>query len=583
MKTILSYLKPYRFSIIFIFILVGTRAVLTLLLPLILGLLINEGIGLAAGASPDTSKIFLYSGYMLAASLLSIIITVGSGYMETTISSKFAKTLRRDYYLKVQQFSLTEVDDFSIASLITRSTNDIRQLQMNVNTMLRLIILQPVFAAGAIIFSIVQQPTLSMVLIASISALIFMIAIVFSIVLPRFEKVQLLVDKLNQVIRENLSGLRVVRAFNTQKVQENKIKKAAKDSMDLNIFVNRVLTIMFPVMSIILGVTSVVIIYLGNEYFLGVVDGFDPGGLIALQQYSMQAILAFMFLSFTFIMIPRALISARRVAEVLNRNIEIKDSNTIIELPETFQGEITFHDVSFQYQDAPQPILKNISFTAKANQTTAFIGSTGSGKSTLIHLIPRFYDVTEGSITIDGIDIREMKQHDLHQLIGYVPQQGILFSGSIKENILFGQDTDDVVNMNQAATIAQAKPFIESFEGQYDYMIAQGGKNVSGGQRQRLSIARAIAKQPRIYIFDDSFSALDYQTDQALRQALSREIKTTKLIVAQRINSIKDADQIVVLEQGTIVGIGTHESLLKDNQVYQEIASSQLSKEELSR
>ena len=583
MKTILAYLKPYRFGIIIIFILVGTRAVLTLLLPLILGLLINEGIGLAQGASPDTQKILLYSGYMLLASLLSIIITVGSGYMETTISSKFAKTLRRDYYVKVQQFSLSEVDDFSIASLITRSTNDIRQLQMNVNTMLRLIILQPVFAAGAIIFSIIQQPTLSMVLIASISALIFMIAIVFSIVLPRFEKVQLLVDKLNQVIRENLSGLRVVRAFNTQKVQEEKIIKAAKDSMDLNVFVNRVLTVMFPVMSVIMGVTSVVIIYLGNEYFLGVVDGFDPGGLIALQQYSMQAILAFMFLSFTFIMIPRALISARRVAEVLNRKIDIQDQEVITELPASIQGEITFQNVTFQYQDAPQPILKNISFTAKANQTTAFIGSTGSGKSTLIHLIPRFYDVSEGSILIDGINIKDMSQHDLHNLIGYVPQQGILFSGSVKKNILFGQDKDDQELLDKAATIAQAKPFIEGFEEQYDYNIAQGGKNVSGGQRQRLSIARAIAKQPRIYIFDDSFSALDYQTDQALRHALSQEIKSTKLIVAQRINSIKDADQIIVLEQGEIVGIGTHESLLKDNKVYQEIASSQLSKEELSR
>jgi ATP-binding cassette subfamily B protein len=282
-------------------------------------------------------------------------------------------------------------------------------------------------------------------------------------------------------------------------------------------------------------------------------------------------------------MIPRALISARRVAEVLNRHIEIQDKKDVVDLLDGFLGEITFHNVSFQYHDAPQPILKNVSFTAKANQTTAFIGSTGSGKSTLIHLIPRFYDVTEGSITIDGIDIRDMKQHNLHQLIGYVPQQGILFSGSIKDNILFGQDKDDEGSMEKAARIAQAKPFIESFEGQYDYKIAQGGKNVSGGQRQRLSIARAIAKQPRIYIFDDSFSALDYQTDQALRQALSHEIKSTKLIVAQRINSIKDADQIVVLELGKIVGIGTHESLLKNNQVYQEIASSQLSKEELSR
>jgi ATP-binding cassette subfamily B multidrug efflux pump len=311
--------------------------------------------------------------------------------------------------------------------------------------------------------------------------------------------------------------------------------------------------------------------------------GFDPGSLIALQQYSMQAILAFMFLSFTFIMIPRALISARRVAEVLNRHIDIQDPIESATLPEKFKGDIEFKNVSFQYADAPQPILKNISFKAKANQTTAFIGSTGSGKSTLIHLIPRFYDVSKGQILIDGMDIKSIMQHDLHKLIGYVPQQGILFSGSIEKNIMFGQEEINSESMKKAAKIAQADAFIESFEGKYDYLIAQGGKNVSGGQRQRLSIARAIAKQPRIYIFDDSFSALDYQTDQALRKALNQEIKSTKLIVAQRINSIKDADQIIVLEQGEIVGIGTHESLLKENQVYQEIASSQLSKEELSR
>jgi ATP-binding cassette, subfamily B, multidrug efflux pump len=581
MKTILRYLKPYSFSITIIFILVATRAVLDLLLPLLLGLLLNAGLGLSNGGVSNMSKIFEYSLWMLLASVLSIAITIFSGYMESSVSSKFAKHLRRDYYKKVQSFSLEEIDAFGIGSLITRSTNDIKQLQMNVNTLLRLIILQPVFAIGAIVFSVLQQPTLSMVLIASISALIFIIVAVFKVVLPKFELVQKLVDKLNQVIRENLSGLRVIRAFNTQKTQEAKIIKAAKESRDLNVFVNRLISVMFPVMSIIMGLTSVVIIYLGNEYFIGI-DGFDPGQLVALQQYSMRAIMAFMFLSFTFIMIPRALISARRVAEVLNTELSIKDPENPVETKE-FIGNIEFKNVTFKYSDAPQAILENISFKIKAGQTVAFIGSTGSGKSTLVNLIPRFYDVTEGEILIDGINIKDMTQETLHEIIGYVPQQGILFSGQVKYNVLFGKKAYSEEELEEALEIAQAKSFVDAFEGKTEYKISQGGKNVSGGQRQRLSIARAIAKKPAIFIFDDSFSALDYQTDKALRAALNKRIGGTKLIVAQRINSIRHADVIVVLEKGQIAGIGTHDDLLISSVVYQEIANSQLSKEELSR
>ena len=581
MKTILKYLNPYGFSITIIFILVATRAVLDLLLPLLLGLLLNEGLGLSGNGVSDMDKIIEYSLWMLLASLLSIGITIFSGYMESSVSSKFARHLRRDYYKKVQSFSLEEIDQFGIGSLITRSTNDIRQLQMNVNTLLRLIILQPVFAIGAIVFSVLQQPTLSMVLIASISALVFIIVAVFKVVLPKFELVQKLVDKLNQVIRENLSGLRVIRAFNTQKTQEAKIIKAAKESRDLNVFVNRLISVMFPVMSIIMGLTSVVILYLGNAYFIGI-DGFDPGQLIALQQYSMRAIMAFMFLSFTFIMIPRALISARRVAEVLNTSLSIKDPVTPVETPE-FIGNIEFKNVTFKYSDAPQAILEKISFKIKAGDTVAFIGSTGSGKSTLINLIPRFYDVTEGDIFIDGVNIKDITQETLHEIIGYVPQQGILFSGPVSYNVLFGKKEYTNEDLEEALDIAQAKSFVEAFENKSEYQISQGGKNVSGGQRQRLSIARAIAKKPAIFIFDDSFSALDYQTDKALRKALNQKIGGTKLIVAQRINSIRHADMIVVLEKGQIAGIGTHDVLLKTSLVYQEIAHSQLSKEELSR
>lgn len=582
MKTILKYLKPYSFSITIIFILVATRAVLDLLLPLLLGLLLNAGLGLSNGGVSNMDKIFEYSLWMLLASVLSIGITIFSGYMESNVSSKFARHLRRDYYKKVQSFSLEEIDAFGIGSLITRSTNDIKQLQMSVNTLLRLIILQPVFAIGAIVFSVLQQPTLSMVLIASISALVFIIVAVFRVVLPKFELVQKLVDKLNQVIRENLSGLRVIRAYNTQKTQEAKIIKAAKESRDLNVFVNRLISVMFPVMSIIMGVTSVTIIYLGNEYFIGVIDGFNPGQLVALQQYSMRAIMAFMFLSFTFIMIPRALISARRVAEVLNTELSIKDPLTPVETSE-FKGNIEFKNVTFKYSDAPQAILENISFKINAGQTVAFIGSTGSGKSTLINLIPRFYDVSDGEILIDGVNIKDITQETLHEIIGYVPQQGILFSGEVKYNVLFGKKAYSEDDLEEALEIAQAKPFVESFEGKSEYMISQGGKNVSGGQRQRLSIARAIAKKPAVFIFDDSFSALDYQTDKALRAALNKRVPGTKLIVAQRINSIRHADIIVVLEKGQVAGIGTHDELLKTSLVYQEIANSQLSKEELLR
>jgi len=581
MKTILKYLNPYGFSITIIFILVATRAVLDLLLPLLLGLLLNEGLGLSSNGVTNMDKIIEYSLWMLLASLLSIGITIFSGYMESSVSSKFARHLRRDYYKKVQSFSLEEIDQFGIGSLITRSTNDIKQLQMNVNTLLRLIILQPVFAIGAIVFSVLQQPTLSMVLIASISALVFIIVAVFKVVLPKFELVQKLVDKLNQVIRENLSGLRVIRAFNTQKTQEAKIIKAAKESRDLNVFVNRLISVMFPVMSIIMGLTSVVILYLGNAYFIGI-DGFDPGQLIALQQYSMRAIMAFMFLSFTFIMIPRALISARRVAEVLNTSLSIKDPVTPVETPE-FIGNIEFKNVTFKYSDAPQAILEKISFKIKAGDTVAFIGSTGSGKSTLINLIPRFYDVTEGDIFIDGVNIKDITQETLHEIIGYVPQQGILFSGPVSYNVLFGKKEYTNEDLEEALDIAQAKSFVEGIENKSEYKISQGGKNVSGGQRQRLSIARAIAKKPAIFIFDDSFSALDYQTDKALRKALNQKIGGTKLIVAQRINSIRHADMIIVLEKGQIAGIGTHDVLLKTSLVYQEIAHSQLSKEELSR
>ncbi len=563
------------------FIFVALRAFLDLLLPMVLGLLVNEGIGLGENSvDPNIQKIWEYALLMLGATVISIVITIISGYTESKISASFALDLRRAVYKKIQQFSLREMDHFTTSSLITRTTNDIQQLQGIVNTLLRMIILAPFLAIGAIAFSIAQHPTLSMLLIVSVISLIVMMVIIFSITLPRFQLVQKLVDKLNLVTRENLTGLRVVRAYNTQEYQAKRIDDTSFESMKLNIFVNRVMSFMWPTMGLIMGLTSLAIVYLGSNFFIGI-DGFDPGTMMALMQYSMRAIMAFMFLTFIFIMLPRAAISARRIMEVLEMEIEINDPENPLELPDKMNGEITFNNVSFQYPDAQEPVLSNISFTAKAGSITAFIGSTGSGKSTLINLIPRFYERTEGDILIDGIDIKDMTQESLHSLMGYVPQKGILFGGSIRENILFGKDTHDEDLMVKAAKIAQAKDFIDEMEEQYEHNIAQGGTNVSGGQRQRLSIARAIAKSPLIYIFDDSFSALDYKTDQKLRQMLDKEVTATKLIVAQRINTIRHADQIVVLDQGTIVGKGTHQELLASCSVYQEIASSQLSKEEM--
>lgn len=577
----LKYLKPYRLGVAVVFTLVALRAILDLLLPNFLGQIVSEGLGLGQVVSePNLSKIFYYAGLMLAATLISIGVTIFGGYLESKISAGFARNLRRAVYEKIESFSLREMDHFTTSSLITRTTNDIQQLQGIVHMLLRMIILAPMLAIGAITFSIMQQPTLSMVLIASITALITMLVIVFSIVMPKFQLVQLLVDKLNLVTRENLSGLRVVRAYNTQAYQAKRIDEASLESMKLNIFVNRVSSIMWPFMGLIQGVTSLTIVYVGSRYFVGV-NGFNPASLMSLMQYAMRAVMAFMFMSFIFVSIPRATISARRIMEVLDMEVMIKDPVEPIVKPKVVKGDIEFKDVYFKYPDAVEPVLSKISFKVKAGTTTAFIGSTGSGKSTLINLIPRFYEITQGDILIDGINIKNFTQKDLHSLIGFVPQKGILFSGTIKDNILFSENATEEI-LDEAARIAQASEFIQEMEQGYDYEIAQGGTNVSGGQRQRLAIARAIAKKPPIFIFDDSFSALDYKTDQRLRNMLNEHIDATKLIVAQRINTIRYADQIVVLDQGKISGIGTHDELMKSSKVYQEIASSQLSKEELS-
>lgn len=586
MRKIFPYLKPYRFLIITVFVLVGARAILDLLLPKMMSLLMQEGLGIVKGAVGITfneSRVWFWALMMLLVIIMSIVVTIISGYLESKISAGFAVKLRDATYKKIQSFSLQEVDHFTTSSLITRTTNDITQLQGSLNMLLRMVILQPVLAIGAITLSIMESPSVSVILIASVGTLLGVIAIIFTATLPRFKIIQKLVDRLNLVTRENLSGLRVVRAYNSEEVQAKRMDDASHAALKQNIFVNRVMGAMWPIMGLIMGLTSLGIILYSTTFidFINTdLSQIDPTQMMALMQYGMRTVMSFMFLTMMFIMIPRASISAKRIMEVLDMEAQVQSPKTPLLIEEHRALDIKFNQVSFKYPNAKTSVLNDISFEVKAGQTAAFIGSTGSGKSTLINLIPRFYNLTGGSITIGGVDITKLNLEDLHHLIGYVPQKGMLFGGTIKDNINFAKNaTDDEIEYY--ASIAQANDFIKTFDDQYEHHVAQGGTNVSGGQRQRLSIARALAKKAKILIFDDSFSALDYKTDQILRKQLE-QVEATKLIVAQRINTIRHADLIIVLDQGSIVGIGTHQDLLKTCDVYMEIASSQLSKEELN-
>lgn len=586
MRKIFPYLKPYRFLIITVFVLVGARAILDLLLPKMMSLLMQEGLGIVKGVVGITfneSRVWFWALMMLLVIIMSIVVTIISGYLESKISAGFAVKLRDATYKKIQSFSLQEVDHFTTSSLITRTTNDITQLQGSLNMLLRMVILQPVLAIGAITLSIMESPSVSVILIASVGTLLGVIAIIFTATLPRFKIIQKLVDRLNLVTRENLSGLRVVRAYNSEEVQAKRMDDASHAALKQNIFVNRVMGAMWPIMGLIMGLTSLGIILYSTTFidFINTdLSQIDPTQMMALMQYGMRTVMSFMFLTMMFIMIPRASISAKRIMEVLDMEAQVQSPKTPLLIEEHRALDIKFNQVSFKYPNAKTSVLNDISFEVKAGQTAAFIGSTGSGKSTLINLIPRFYNLTGGSITIGGVDITKLNLEDLHHLIGYVPQKGMLFGGTIKDNINFAKNaTDDEIEYY--ASIAQANDFIKTFDDQYEHHVAQGGTNVSGGQRQRLSIARALAKKAKILIFDDSFSALDYKTDQILRKQLE-QVEATKLIVAQRINTIRHADLIIVLDQGSIVGIGTHQDLLKTCDVYMEIASSQLSKEELN-
>ena len=516
--------------------------------------------------------------YMIGLAFVIMVIMILVAYLSSRIAAKFSRDLRSKVVNKVMAYSNKEFDELGSASLITRSTNDIQQIQMLIIMVLRILFYAPILGLGAL--NKVSGTSMSWVIGLAILIIITLVVVLFSIALPKFQIVQKLIDKLNLVSREILTGLPVIRAFSTEKYEKNRFDNANKDLTKTNLFVGRVMSLMMPCMMFIMNGVSILIIWVGSKKIdLGTMQ---VGDLMAFITYTMQIIMSFLMISMISIMLPRAWVSVKRIAEVLNKKLSIKDKDITKEFDESKKGLVEFKDVYFRYPDAEEDILTNISFKAEKGTTTAFIGSTGSGKSTLINLIPRFFDVTGGKILIDGVDIRDVKLHDLRNKIGYVPQKGMLFSGTIKSNILFGNSAASEEEMINASKISQSEEFIAKTKDKYDNYISQGGTNVSGGQRQRLAIARAIASNPEIYIFDDSFSALDYKTDYKLRKELSKVTKDSIIfIVAQRISTVLHADQIVVLDQGEIVGIGKHEELLKNCEVYQEIAYTQLSKEEL--
>lgn len=517
---------------------------------------------------------------MLLLALVAMIATVGVTLLASRIAAKYGRDLRKAVFRKVMKFSNKELDEFSTASLITRCTNDIQQIQQLAVMSLRMVFYAPIIGIGAFIKVSHTGNSMSWVIGIAIISILCLVGVLLFIAMPKFQIVQKLVDKLNLVAREIITGLPVIRAFTTEKHEEERFDKANKDLTKTNLFVNRVMTIMMPTMMFIMNGISVLIVWVGaSKIDAGIMQ---VGDLMAFIQYTMQIIMAFLMLSMMSIILPRAWVSMKRIGEVLDKEISIEDSKDPEEFDKNKKGYIEFENVTFSYPDADEEILSNISFTAKPGETTAFIGSTGSGKSTLINLIPRFYDVIKGSIFVNGVDVRNVRLHDLREKIGYVPQKGMLFSGTIESNIAYGNEEANKSEIIEAANVAQAVEFIETKPEKYESHISQGGNNVSGGQKQRLSIARAIAIDPDIYIFDDSFSALDYKTDVTLRKSLRNATgDSTILIVAQRISTVISADQIIVLDEGKIVGHGTHKELLKSCDVYQQIALSQLSKEEL--
>jgi len=541
---------------------------------------------MALGADVDTMQshyIFMAGLKMLGIALLGSLAAMSSAFLSSRVGSGLAKDLRRAVFDKVESFSNTEFNKFSTASLITRTTNDITQVQMLMIMLLRIVLFAPMMGVGALYKALTHSTSMTWIIMMILVVISAVLIILIKVVMPKFKVIQSLIDRLNLTMRENLTGVLVIRAFGNEKHSEQRFDEANDDLTKVNLFVNRAMATLMPIMMFIMNIATVLVVWVGAQQLdLG---NIAIGEMMAFIQYAMHIIMSFLFIAMIFIMIPRASVAAGRVYEVLSTDLQIQDPAVAKDFDQSKKGLIEFKDVTFKYPGAHEAVLSHINFTAQPGQTTAFIGSTGSGKSTLIHLIPRFYDVSEGEVLVDGVNVKDVKQHDLRELIGVVPQKGILFSGTIRSNLQYGAREATDEELNEVIRIAQAKEFVDEKPHGLDESISQGGTNVSGGQKQRLAIARALAKKPEILIFDDSFSALDFKTDAILRKELNKlteKTKNTVLIVGQRIASIMDADQIIVLDNGKIVGKGTHDELMKSCQVYQEIAYSQLSKEELN-
>ncbi len=537
-----------------------------------------------AGVDTDELQmkyIFITGLKMLGLALISMSSAVVIMFLSNRVGAKISRTLREKVFNKVLSFSNKELREFSTASLITRSTNDIQQIQQLMAMLFRTVVYAPIIGIGGIVKVLTQSNTsMAWIIGVAVISILMLVSVLFIIAMPKFKKLQDLTDKLNEVSREILTGKSVIRAFNTEEKEEKRFDNANVDLTKANIFVNRTMSIMMPMLIFIMNGISILIIWVGGH---NVDQGImQVGDMLAFIQYTMQIVMSFLMISMISVMLPRASVSANRIMKVLETELDIKDKETTKKLDSSKKGLVQFKNVSFRYPDADTELLEDINFTAESGKTTAIIGSTGSGKSTIVNLIPRFYDVTGGELLVDGVNVKDLSQKELRDVIGFVPQKGILFSGTIESNIKYSNPNMSDQKMQEAAEIAQAIEFIDGKEDKYKSEIAQGGSNVSGGQKQRLSIARAIAKDPEIFVFDDSFSALDFKTDAALREALAKRTQNkTCIIVAQRISTILNADKIVVLDDGKIVGQGTHKELIKNNEIYRQIALSQLSEEEL--
>ena len=576
MRKLSKYYKPYILHILALIFLVGVQVLADLTLPTYMAKIVDDGV-----MEQNINNVLINGALMLGVTIIGVLAVILISLISSRMSASISKNMRTDVFSKVESFSLSEFDKFSTASLITRSTNDIQHVQMFTMIFFRFIISAPIMVVGGLYKAINTNIKLSWIFVAAIPLVFIIILVIMIKLMPTFINLQKLLDKLNLVSREQLTGIRVIRALNTQDHELQRFEKANRDLTDRNIFVNRVMAVMNPAMQLIMNFMTVVIIWLGAK--MVETGELKIGDISAYTQFAMIVMFGFMIFTFIFIMIPRAIVSARRISEVLDEAPTIVDPEDPVESNSAVDGDIIFSDVSFSYNDADESVLSNISFRAKKGETTAIIGSTGCGKSTLINLIPRFYDVTKGEVLIDGVNVKDYTQKELREKIGYVPQRGVLFSGTIESNLRVGNENASEEDIKEALEIAQADFVYTEMKDGINTEIAQGGQNVSGGQKQRLSIARALIKKPDIYIFDDSFSALDFKTDSMLRKALSEKIKdATIIIVAQRINTIVDAHQIIVLDEGKIMGIGTHEELLKECETYREIALSQLSEEELN-